>query len=460
MASFEAGHTGRPPPGRRKPYDRSHNSQWNDFPPISYKAPERQLGDFLTSNSANQDEDRYIRYFDIKAAKQTEEYKQLTKGRKLRKIYQILKSEGITGNILHSLRANGDVYLVALDVETSKRLTEMKGDIIIEKNTYDNKTEGFLFNYFWVEEEPEWIKEQIREDHTELAEEDIYVFTKPDGLATGRVKISFHQHKRPHRLQIGLQSLRVEAPRATIAICNKCQRIGHKENRCRDSRTEANLCLSCRDSHSKDTECSYISCGNCREQHPTGSNECKAIQTETEQRQQAIDQQISLTHVRILRNQEGEQRRHEYKNIGNKQEERLGKLEETVEKLAKLIEAQGQTTQRMMEILEQPNRMGAQKRTREPEEEGKNIIRKPKHVPTEDHPQVKQITSEDDMDTDEEQITSRPKNPRIRPAITITKIKETRNNRADQRRQEHTKTNKTNNTNSNYNFNPLTQSSC
>ena len=200
----------------------------HNFPTL-IKAPDLQLGDFCNKIPQVQP-DQYPRYFDISNAKQTAEYRLLSRGRKLGKIYQILKANKINKNILHTTRMNGDVYLVALDEDTSKKLQEIKEEEInIEENRYDNRSEGFLFNPFWMDKDPDWVKNQILDDHKELSKENIHVFSRPSGESTGTVKISFQEHVRPHRIQIGLQSLRVEAPKANIIICRKCFRIGHKE---------------------------------------------------------------------------------------------------------------------------------------------------------------------------------------------------------------------------------------
>ena len=302
------GHPGRPP-GRHKPAE---------FPPLaSMRAPELKFGDFCSETEG----EKYPRYFNIIASQQTQQYRNMTKGLKLSFVYKFLKENKIQKNIIHQTRFNGDIYLVALDKATSERLSTLKdGEISIVENSYDNKSEGFLFNHFWTEEDPEWVKGEILEDHKEISSEDIYVFTNPNGKATGRVKICFQDHTRPHRIRIGLQTIRVDQPKAIVNVCKKCFRIGHKEAKCRDTRNPNQMCMKCRDAHNPEIECNYISCANCKGDHATNSSECQAVEREKELRQRAIDQNISFTHAKILEEQNIIYRQSDYANIGNKQD--------------------------------------------------------------------------------------------------------------------------------------------
>ena len=182
------------------------------------------------------------------------------------------------------------------------------------------------------------------------------------------------------------------------------------------------MCLKCRDAHGPETVCNYISCANCRGKHPTDSQECKAVEHEKELRQRAIDQNISITHAKILKEQESTDRHINYANVGNKVNTRLDKLEERMEKMMTLIEEQGRTQQRLMELLEQAPKAITRKRGLEHNEEEDSSKQKQKYTPitlqgdeltTSQQIEIApQEATDERMETEETKPSSRPETNR------------------------------------------------
>ena len=333
----------------------------------SHEFPNLQLADFLRQKEKDEtgrDENgktrnvlanNYTRYFDIVVKHQSAAYQNLTKGRRTAELYKCLKTNKIEKEVKHLQKRNGDIYMVAETIRASQIMEEMT-DIKFEKNKFDNGTEGYIFNPIWIDEEVDWIKEIIMDDHQEIKEEDIYVFKKKNSInASGRVKIKFPQHDRPVRFEVGLQTLIVEKPKVFVNQCDKCKRIGHRTDKCKDSRKR--ICFKCPEDHDAETECKFVRCVNCGGNHASDDSECKAEEEERKLRNTATDNGISVLHAKILHKTRKTEEKISYAGATNnvevvttnkKQEERLKNLEDCMVKVIENTNSQMEMTKKMM----------------------------------------------------------------------------------------------------------------